>query len=196
MEVHVKRVMLIAALMAAGTAYAAKPVQKTWALEPTSFLGLSFNSSSILSLPECKPGLYGFQQEQLCREKPYDSYYAIEGKPKIGLAYNYDVIAKVAGSQVESFLLSGNTKDFDKAVAIFTEKYGKPTSTSAPEVKTKAGASFANDTLVWDGSRVRITLERLSNDINTFSAAIQNKVAMESSLKADREKIKAGASNL
>lgn len=192
-----KRVLLIAALMAAGTAYAAKPAQKTWAQEPNSFLGLSFNSSSILSLPECTPGIYGFQQERLCREKPFESvYYTIEGKPKIGLSYNYHVMAKVAGSQVETFLLTGNTNDFDKAVEIFTEKYGKPSSSSAPEVKTKAGASFTNDTLIWDGARVRITLERFSSDINTFSAAIENKVAVQSSVQADREKIKAGASNL
>lgn len=189
---------LLAAILASGpTLAASKPIIKTWPQEPSSFLGLSFDSASVLSLPQCSPGVIGFQQKQLCRETPYaSSYYTIEGKPSIGLAYNYHFAAKLYGDQVEYFALSGNTNDFEKVSELFMEKYGQPSSRLAPSVKTKGGASFTNDTLVWDGSKVKITLERLSSDINTFGATIMNKPAAESAARSAQEKTKADASKL
>lgn len=189
---------LLAAVLVSGSAVAApKPVTKSWPQEPSSFLGLSFDSASVLSLPQCTPGVIGFQQKQLCRETPYtSSYYTIEGKPSIGLAYNYHFAAKLHGNQVEYFALSGNTNDFEKVSELFTEKYGKPSSRLAPTVKTKGGASFTNDTLVWNGSKVKIILERLSSDINTFGATIMNKPVVESAARSTQDKTKADASKL
>ncbi len=191
-----KSAVLLAAILASGPAIAAKPVAQPWAKEPSSFLGLTFESSSIMALPQCTPGVIGFQQTQLCREKPYGNLFMIEGKPSIGLRYNYHLSAGVSGSQVEYFMLTGNTEDFDKAADLFVEKYGKPTSRSAPQVKTKAGASFVNDTLVWSGARVSITLERFSTDINTFSATVLNKPAAEATSRAAAQKTKSDASKL
>jgi hypothetical protein len=183
----------------AGTVVAAKkPAEPArWSQEPSSFLGLSFDSNSVLSLPQCAPGVIGFQQKQLCRETPYaGSYYTIEGKPAIGLTYNYHFAAKLQGSQVEYFSMSGNTNDFEKVSRLFTEKYGQPSSVVAPAVKTKGGASFTNDTLVWDGVKIKIILERLSSDINTFGASILNKPVVESAAKLGADKVKADASKL
>ncbi|MBA6058955.1 MULTISPECIES: hypothetical protein [Pseudomonas] len=191
-----KFAVIFAAILASGSAYAAKPAVKVWANEPSSFLGLTFESSSIMALPQCTPGVIGFQQTQLCREKPYGNLYMIEGKPSIGLRYNYQLSAGLKDSQVEYFLLTGNTDDFDKAAELFIEKYGRPSSRTAPQVKTKAGAAFVNDTLVWDGMRVSITLERFSTDINTFSATVINKPASEASARAAAEKTKSNASKL
>ena len=170
---------------------------KTWTQEPSSFLGLGFDGSSVLSLPRCTPGVIGFQQKQLCREDAYaGKYYTIEGKPSIGLRYNYQLAATVQGGVVESFMMSGNTQDFETVCRLFTEKYGAPTSRLTPSVKTKAGASFTNDTLIWSGTRVMITLERFSDDINTFGAAILNRAAVEASAKASEEKVRSNASKL
>jgi hypothetical protein len=66
----------------------------------------------------------------------------------------------------------------------------------APAVKTKGGASFTNDTLVWDGVKIKIILERLSSDINTFGASILNKPVVESAAKLGADKVKADASKL
>lgn len=191
-----KSAVILAVILASGSAFAAKPAAKAWAQEPTSFLGLAFESSSIMALPQCTPGVIGFQQTQLCREKPYGNLYTIEGKPSIGLRYNYHLSAGLSGNQVEYFMLTGNTEDFEKAAELFTEKYGKPTSRTAPAVKTKAGASFVNDTLIWDGARVSITLERFSTDINTFSATVLNKPSAEAATRAAAEKTRSNASKL
>ncbi|HHO8871885.1 TPA: hypothetical protein ACRXXQ_003218 [Pseudomonas aeruginosa] len=191
-----KSAVILAAILASGSAFAAKPAAKAWTQEPSSFLGLTFESSSVMALPQCAPGVIGFQQTRLCREKPYGNLYTIEGKPSIGLRYNYHLSAKLNEGQVEYFMLTGNTDDFDKVTELFTEKYGKPTSRAAPSVKTKAGASFVNDTLVWDGARVSITLERFSTDINTFGAIVLNKPAAEANSRAAAEKTKSDASKL
>ncbi|MFD2641825.1 hypothetical protein [Pseudomonas japonica] len=191
-----KSAVIFALVISSSSAFAAKPTAKVWTQEPSSFLGLTFESSSIMALPQCAPGVIGFQQAQLCREKPYGNLYMIEGKPSIGLRYNYHLSAGLSGPQVEYFLLTGNTEDFEKAAELFTEKYGKPTSRTAPAVKTKAGASFVNDTLVWDGARVSITLQRFSTDINTFSATVLNKPAAEAASRAAAEKTKNNASKL
>lgn len=194
MKLHI----LLAAALVSGAAVAApKPVSKSWPQEPSSFLGLSFDSASVLALPQCASGVIGFQQKQLCRETPYAStYYTIEGKPSIGLAYNYHFAAKLNGNQVEYFGLSGNTSDFEKVSELFMEKYGNPSSRLSPTVKTKGGASFVNDTLVWDGLKVKIILERLSSDINTFGATIMNKPVVESAARSAQETTKADASKL
>ncbi|AHC65162.1 hypothetical protein [Pseudomonas aeruginosa] len=191
-----KSAVILAAILASCSAFAAKPATKAWTQEPSSFLGLTFESSSVMALPQCAPGVIGFQQTRLCREKPYGNLYTIEGKPSIGLRYNYHLSAKLNEGQVEYFMLTGHTDDFDKVTELFTEKYGKPTSRAAPSVKTKAGASFVNDTLVWDGARVSITLERFSTDINTFGAIVLNKPAAEASSRAAAEKTKSDASKL
>ncbi|HFZ2535777.1 TPA: hypothetical protein ACIJ22_006278 [Pseudomonas aeruginosa] len=191
-----KSAVILAAILASGSAFAAKPAAKAWTQEPSSFLGLTFESSSVMALPQCAPGVIGFQQTRLCREKPYGNLYTIEGKPSIGLRYNYHLSAKLNEGQVEYFMLTGNTDDFDKVTELFTEKYGKPTSRAAPSVKTKAGASFVNDTLVWDGARVSITLERFSTDINTFGAIVLNKPVAEENSRAAAEKTKSDASKL
>ncbi|HCT3654192.1 TPA: hypothetical protein OTU35_003228 [Pseudomonas aeruginosa] len=188
--------MKSAVILASCSAFAAKPAAKAWTQEPSSFLGLTFESSSVMALPQCAPGVIGFQQTRLCREKPYGNLYTIEGKPSIGLRYNYHLSAKLNEGQVEYFMLTGNTDDFDKVTELFTEKYGKPTSRAAPSVKTKAGASFVNDTLVWDGARVSITLERFSTDINTFGAIVLNKPIAEANSRAAAEKTKSDASKL
>ncbi|EPM1620586.1 MULTISPECIES: hypothetical protein [Pseudomonas aeruginosa group] len=191
-----KSAVILAAILASCSAFAAKPATKAWTQEPSSFLGLTFESSSVMALPQCAPGVIGFQQTRLCREKPYGNLYTIEGKPSIGLRYNYHLSAKLNEGQVEYFMLTGNTDDFDKVTELFTEKYGKPTSRAAPSVKTKAGASFVNDTLVWDGARVSITLERFSTDINTFGAIVLNKPVAEANSRAAAEKTKSDASKL
>lgn len=191
-----KSAVILAAILASGSAFAAKPAAKAWTQEPSSFLGLTFESSSVMALPQCAPGVIGFQQTRLCREKPYGNLYTIEGKPSIGLRYNYHLSAKLNEGQVEYFMLTGNTDDFDKVTELFTEKYGKPTSRAAQSVKTKAGASFVNDTLVWDGARVSITLERFSTDINTFGAIVLNKPVAEANSRAAAEKTKSDASKL
>ncbi|HBN8325602.1 hypothetical protein N7714_23810 [Pseudomonas aeruginosa] len=191
-----KSAVILAAILASCSAFAAKPATKAWTQEPSSFLGLTFESSSVMALPQCAPGVIGFQQTRLCREKPYGNLYTIEGKPSIGLRYNYHLSAKLNEVQVEYFMLTGNTDDFDKVAELFTEKYGKPTSRAAPSVKTKAGASFVNDTLVWDGARVSITLERFSTDINTFGAIVLNKPVAEANSRAAAEKTKSDASKL
>ncbi|MGK4637837.1 hypothetical protein ACSLV1_09225 [Pseudomonas aeruginosa] len=191
-----KSAVILAAILASCSAFAAKPATKAWTQEPSSFLGLTFESSSVMALPQCAPGVIGFQQTRLCREKPYGNLYTIEGKPSIGLRYNYHLSAKLNEGQVEYFMLTGHTDDFDKVTELFNEKYGKPTSRAAPSVKTKAGASFVNDTLVWDGARVSITLERFSTDINTFAAIVLNKPAAEASSRAAAEKTKSDASKL
>ncbi|HFT8620703.1 hypothetical protein [Pseudomonas aeruginosa] len=191
-----KSAVILAAILASCSAFAAKPATKAWTQEPSSFLGLTFESSSVTALPQCAPGVIGFQQTRLCREKPYANLYTIEGKPSIGLRYNYHLSAKLNEGQVEYFMLTGNTDDFDKVAELFTEKYGKPTSSAAPSVKTKAGASFVNDTLVWDGARVSITLERFSTDINTFGAIVLNKPVAEANSRAAAEKTKSDASKL
>lgn len=161
----------------ASTAFAAKKVEKpvVWSQEPTSFMGINLNGDIVYDIPECPRMALGQFPQDLCRGKSYTAnYYSIEGLPKIGLTYSPRLGAMLLDRKIQSLYLTGNTRDFDKVKELFITKYGQPTASAVQQVKTKAGASFANDVLAWKGAHVTITLSRYADDINSFGAAISN----------------------
>ncbi|MFJ3486610.1 hypothetical protein ACIPL1_24875 [Pseudomonas sp. NPDC090202] len=192
---------VLSALCLPFMAYAATPAKsapKVWQQEPKSFLGLTFESASVAALPQCRPvTLSAPNRTEMCREESYSTdYYSLDGLPSLGLAYHQTLGVKVAGAQVEYFYLSGSTNDFEKVRQLFTEKYGPPTSSAAPVVKTKVGATFTNDTLTWQGSTVQIVLERYSDDINTFGASINNLKVTAAKAGEAASELKSNASKL
>lgn len=165
------------AISASSAAYAAtKPQpQKEWAQQPSSFLGINFSSNVVGDLPICPTSSDRYDQKELCYEKPLtENYFIIQGKPRIGLRYFYNLAVKVSGEQVEYFYLHVKSDDFDKLAEIFAQKYGAAHEKSISKIKTKSGAEFDNETLVWRGKSRTITLSKYDGDINTSSATISD----------------------
>ncbi|MDQ3203920.1 MAG: hypothetical protein M3Q94_17430, partial [Pseudomonadota bacterium] len=163
-----------------------------WNKEPDSFMGLRFDQKVDAAMPVCPRGTV--ISKQLCHEPPYTNLYTVRGGPEIGFGYSLSVFA--GGPGVESFYLTTNSDNFSKMAALFTSKYGAPMDSSSEIVKTKAGASFTNETLSWQGRKVSITLQKFAGDINTSAATISD-LATTAQKAAEREaKANSNASKL
>ncbi|WP_445572111.1 hypothetical protein [Pseudomonas sp. E102] len=183
--------------LSAGAQAASKPQKEAqWTQEPSSFLGINFNSNIVNDLPSCAPGVIGFQQKALCYEKPFQGLYGIEGKPQIGLSYNYSLHAKVRDGGVEYFYLTANVNDFEKLAQLFITKYGEPSKRTSEIIKTKAGASFTNERLSWSGRNTTILVEKYAGDINTSAASLTNRALEQKSANERNQKLSEGASKL
>ncbi|NWB73934.1 hypothetical protein HX805_15855 [Pseudomonas sp. G5001] len=176
-------IFLFAACLTSSAIAAKKPSTPTlWAQEPDSFMGLRFDQKVDATVPACPRGT--ILSKTMCHEPPYTNLYTVRGGPEIGFGYSLAVFASPSG--VESFYLTTNSDNFSKLVTLFTNKYGTPTQILNEPVKTKAGASFTNETLTWSGKKVEITIEKLAGDINTSAATISD-IAATQRKAAERE---------
>jgi hypothetical protein len=57
----------------------------------------------------------------------------------------------------------------------FVDKYGAPSSTERSTVQNKMGASFEQESLVWDGPTIYIHLTRLSDTVTNGSFSVGTK---------------------
>lgn len=163
--------LILFSALAISPAFAAKkPAAQTWTKEPDSFMGLRFDQKVDAALPLCPRGTV--ISKQMCHDAPYTNLYSVRGGPEIGFGYTLSVFS--GGHGVESFYLTTNSDNFSKLADLFTSKYGAPMDSSSETVKTKAGASFTNETLSWRGKKVSITLQKFSGDINTSAATISD----------------------
>ncbi|MGY2199061.1 hypothetical protein [Pseudomonas gingeri] len=181
-----KTKMLILTLAAGITssAMAAKTPDnpRPWTQEPDSFMGLRFDQKIDAVMPTCPPGTV--LSKTMCHDSPYASLYPVRGGPEIGFGYSLSAFSSDTG--VESFYLSTHSDNYPKLVALFTKKYGAPTQSSSEPVKTKGGASFTNETLMWSGKKVSIMIQKLAGDINTSAATI-NDIAATRKKATERE---------
>lgn len=173
----------------------AKPPAAAWKQEPDSFLGLPLNGN-LSDLPDCQRGVIGFKQPVRCANRSSATYLQINPNPDIGLHYLYSLDAKLFDDSIQYIYMSGRTEDFEKLKDIFIQRYGKPHSDVTSEVKTRAGASFEDETLKWVGSKVTIVLSRYSDDINSYGASISVNQVQERYERAAAEKSRSGASQL
>ena len=186
-------IFLFAACMGSSVMAAKKPATPApWTQEPDSFMGMRFDQKVDVELPVCPRGTV--LSKTLCHEPPYTNLYTVRGGPEIGFGYSLSVFS--SGSGVESFYLTTNSDNFSKLVTLFTNKYGAPTQSSSEPVKTKAGASFTNETLTWSGKKVQITIDKLAGDINTSAATISDIAATQKKAAERAAKASSNANKL
>jgi hypothetical protein len=87
-------------------------------------------------------------------------------------------------------------KDFEFVKGVFVEKYGPPTTASTAVVENRMGASFLNETLVWNGRNIYLLLEKYSSKITESTASYWLKSWMESGMKEIENKKKNAADDL
>lgn len=178
----------------AGPVVAAKktPEPTPWTREPDSFMGVRFDKKLEYSLPAC-PKTYEARGE-MCREEPYQTYYRIQHGPEIGVGYQLGIMA--SNSVVDSFYLTTNPDRFEDLVTIFIKKYGEPSQRIPQTVKTKGGAEFKDELLLWKGKAVTIVIKKYDGDINTASASLQSNASTERKAQEKNSGAASGASKL
>ena len=119
----------------------------------------------------------------------------MQGLPDLGIS-GYELAIKVEDKRVKYFNLDAKSSAYPALASLFIDKYGAPTSKKVEKVKTKAGAEFENETMVWKGKAVTIVLEKFGKSINTSTAFLSSNDLMEKSAKSAEAASKAAASKL
>jgi hypothetical protein len=117
------------------------------------------------------------------------------GDLKVGTIQVFAIIAYETGG-MDSVSLHFTPEDFAEMKAIFIERYGQPTETSAEPVQNRMGAKFVNKILRWSGTVTSIRLEKYSTTITESIAILTTRDAMKFMLEHKQKRAKAGKKDL
>lgn len=179
--------------MAAATHAANESPRAHWPLEPTSFIGIKFDQKLIYQLKEC-PANYSVPDE-ICYNKPIRGYYPLFAVPSLGL-HGYTAGVATYDSLIQEIKLTTKIEDYETLKSMLVQKYGKPSLQGGELVKTRAGATFQNEKLYWEGLKVSIILTKYSDTIDKSSLSVINNSVAIKAVKAEHDKLIKSASQL
>ena len=97
---------------------------------------------------------------------------------------------------MDAVSLSFPTERFSTMKDIFMARYGQPNHRNNEIIHNRLGAMFTNETLSWDGARVKIRLEQYGSRLTHSSAIFMTREHMRASDEQSRQKVKAGKKDL
>lgn len=161
-----------------GIVYGENP---SWKKEPKDFRGIPFGASESQA-KEHIPNLYCMDVGVLGRICDDKAVF------KIGnVIMNNTLIFKE--DRLDFVSLGFKSKDYDFIKIVFVEKYGSPTKTVNKIVRTKVGVEYNNQTLIWFGKNVSISLYRFHENIEESAIGYTVNSSLEQWI-GDKEKIK------
>jgi hypothetical protein len=161
-----------------------------WKQEPTTVMSIELGGPwEVLDGHHC-PNQRGDGQEVCWGSATYAGLpagqvvHSMHNLPDLGFPYEASILT--ADDRIASLSLSLDRRDFDKAVRILAERYGKPHRTAAGTFANGTGAVLPVRVVAWEGRRVRIIAqERVRLD--------RSSIIFESIEIAGSEDAKAGA---
>lgn len=188
--VNLKFAVPLAFLCIASTTEAATKGGDTgWPQQPTSFMGITLSEPLTRQINQCIAGSY---PPKLCYQEPYHGYYYdLSGLPEIGIL-GYSVSVMTFESEIRQMSMDLDSDDYGTIKSMLLEKYGKPKLEGAGPVRTKVGATFQNEKLLWEGDRYLVVLMRYGETIDKSSVVVINKSVAD---KAKESKMKKQSEN-
>ena len=98
--------------------------------------------------------------------------------------------------KLEQVLLSFDPTHYETLLTIFKERYGAPSSVQERTVQNRMGAKFTNESAIWNGERVTITLSRYGSKLDKGLAGISLKAAHERQREESEKALKKGKDDL
>lgn len=179
-------------------------VEKSWAKEPESFLGIDFKKP--LRAQNC-PTKYISKNSQLvmmdfealknfdgvCIDTQ-DTTYKIQrgdsGKFKLynlpNLGFTYYVYINFKEGVVTSFNIYLEQSDFHTLLSAFKERYGAPTTTQSQIFKTMTGAEFDAAVVGWKGKAISILMYERLGRVDESSVLITDTEDFQADLDSKR----------
>ena len=164
-----------------------------WQLEPTSFMGINLEGNLKYDINQCPSG-YELPTD-LCWKSYSDELYEVWGLPKVGID-NLRMDVKIVDSNLQYMHLTTYADQFGKFRDLLIQKYGKPTYSGTEVVKTKAGAQFNNEKVIWQGINITMTLSKYSDDIETSALYIISEKAVTKATVKNQQRMNEAASKL
>ena len=92
-----------------------------------------------------------------------------------------------------SVAVNYSSKDFDRIVTVFIERYGAPTSEERPPFKSLDGFNTTNQILRWDGPVIAIVLRRYAVETTEGLGSIMTQDEVREARRIFSEQTKGGA---
>ncbi|PRA56832.1 hypothetical protein CQZ98_08220 [Pseudomonas sp. MYb115] len=156
-------------------------------------MGINLEGNLKYDVRQCPSG-YQLPTE-LCWKSLSEELYDVWGLPEVGID-NLRMSVKIVDSSIQYMRLTTYADQFAKFRDLLIQKYGKPSMARKEVVKTKAGATFDNDKLYWQGVNITMVLSRYSDDIDTSSLTIFSEKAAAKATTEGQKGIKEAASKL
>lgn len=161
--------------------------------EPRSFMGLRFGEDIRQQVPECPRSWW--EVKVPCRKDIVDSLHEIHnlyvGDRSLG-----EVLASQVSDKLEKVSITFSSDRYPEMLAMFSERYGKPKSTAVEQWRSKAGATFTNNTASWKWRSLEISIDERGLKVDE-GMAIYTTAAWRAAQNAERERnVKAAAKTL
>lgn len=157
--------------------------------EPDGFMGMRFGENLTQVIPKCEERWY--ESEQLCWEWGGLSDYYYIRNTQLGNA-----VAIQLDNKLHHIEITFASNLFAEQLAIFTQRYGKPTSTEVRPWRSKGGAEFTNSTAMWKGEKISINIEERGDKVDQGFATYSTNVWLAHAEQEQKEKIKERAGRL
>ena len=100
------------------------------------------------------------------------------------------------GGVASTLMLEGSHNDHSDIRAVLIERYGPPTVSMPGTVSNRMGASFSNETLIWTGKNVMLTLRERSGKVDETGVFFQHIPSASKSIERDTQRRKGEASKM
>jgi hypothetical protein len=173
--------------------------------DPADFRGLKFNEDVRQQIPKCPNYMWlesrkTFEQTRSYKEKCWGLYpsniFFLGNFGPIGDVEITVMSADQVDDKLSAILTKFSSVKFSIILAIFTERYGTPTTVMESTWLSKGGVSLPNTTINWKGKDIHIELIRLGPDLNTSTILISTKQWRDLELSESKNRIKDAAKGL
>ncbi|SAK93031.1 hypothetical protein AWB79_06898 [Caballeronia hypogeia] len=140
--------------------------------EPASFLGVKLGEP--LSVPVCVPGPP--QTNAMCWKIVGTSKGMVVFEHAPDLGFKYYLMGITNDEQVPySLSIQTKTDNFAALKTMLIERYGPASKSERQTVQNRAGASFANEVLTWEGPNLKMELRQLAGSISNCAVYVTDK---------------------
>lgn len=169
-------------------------------LDTAKFMGIRLDNEFPGNVPQCpKAKVPNFPDREAVKSLPGpcffprpDGSFELLNGPDIGVGHVM-VISTYQEKPLKIKMAFGN-KRFDKVEEIFQIKYGRAHSAYTEPLLNARGDTFSSRVRGWEGSRLRIRIDEIGDDINWGAVVVEN-VTLHKVLEADRKASSKEAAN-
>ncbi|HWD33208.1 MAG TPA: hypothetical protein VG536_16615 [Pseudomonas sp.] len=167
----------------------------TWAQEPTSFMGVDLHGDFLKEVEECLPD--ATQSEKLCRVATGTAdQFLIRGTNSRRVLLGYQLVVQLSNGRIDKLVFSGPSSSSALVAEMLRTDYGPPSHSKTNLVRTKSGATFDNEVLLWRGEKLSIESQRNNEDLGTYNVMLTNEPVTMSEVQHADQPSDAGVSQI
>lgn len=134
---------------------------------------------------------------------PRYGFCFLGGSHRLILLSGFPVAVFESGSVVlddddmpEALLLNGKHDDYPEIRRLLVERYGQPTTSAPGTASNRMGATFSNETVIWLGKLLVLTLQERAGQVDRTTAVFQYMPRAAKQIKQRDEQRKTDASKM